>query len=543
MKPPHSIRVSLIVCIVLMCMAFGVYSFVRLNALDERRDFDLCTLVPQDVEAVFATDKLTDFIEAIDCMGCSRDHHFLYASDLFSCVKRYLRMLMEREPHGLSGQMNEMLISFHPSDLKNDQVLYCKLGLEDREMLENYIKQYGSSSFPSKTFGYRGQEISIYSLSDGRFLSLWMKRDFLVVSFQKRLVEQVIDTWKSGESLFRLENFRPAVQARQEARQSVLFLRWKNLGEKLQADSANYRDVWLEFDMKLSEEGIYCAGVAYGVSAADTCRYAFAGCHPVAGFPGVELPQSTLLHRCEALPVDMTGWQHVLSHCVSDSLTTAEGERFDHLLVAYLLEHAQGQVVSCSFSPSDSSFAKPRLVVGIALKDVGAAQRDLHTLLYDISQGQYPFYKNFSAVTGIGGMRLYRLPSGCLIAKLAADKRGQTYGYATFYQNRLLIAAEEDALAAYVKELKQKNCLERSPVYGAMVEQLSPVYDFVLMADMETMALDSLFTTGMLPSFFETHFDFFRHFQLAIQVCRVDGVICPNIVLLYRLKDAVSESS
>lgn len=76
MKPTHSIRVSLIVCIVLMCMAFGVYSFVRLNALDERRDFDLCTLVPQDVEAVFATDKLTDFIEAIDRMGCSRDHHF-----------------------------------------------------------------------------------------------------------------------------------------------------------------------------------------------------------------------------------------------------------------------------------------------------------------------------------------------------------------------------------------------------------------------------------------------------------------------------------
>lgn len=110
-------------------------------------------------------------------------------------------------------------------------------------------------------------------------------------------------------------------------------------------------------------------------------------------------------------------------------------------------------------------------------------------------------------------MRLYRLPSGCLIAKLAADKRGQTYGYATFYQNRLLIAAEEDALAAYVKELKQKNCLERSPVYGAMVEQLSPVYDFVLMADMETMALNPLLTTGMLPSFFETHFDFFRHFS------------------------------
>lgn len=54
---------------------------------------------------------------------------------------------------------------------------------------------------------------------------------FLVVSFQKRLVEQVIDTWKSGKSLLRLENFRPAVQARQEARKSVLFCVGRILGK------------------------------------------------------------------------------------------------------------------------------------------------------------------------------------------------------------------------------------------------------------------------------------------------------------------------
>ena len=182
MKPKHSIRISVTVCIILLCMGFGVYSFVRLNMVDERRDFDLYSLVPQEVEAVFATDKLTGLLENISQMECSRDNHYLYASELFSCVKRYLQLLMEKEPHGLSAKMNKMLISFHPSDLKNDQVLYCKLGFDDCTLLEDYIKRYGASGFPSKTFTYRGQDIVIYPLSDGRFLSLWMKRDFLVIS-------------------------------------------------------------------------------------------------------------------------------------------------------------------------------------------------------------------------------------------------------------------------------------------------------------------------------------------------------------------------
>lgn len=539
MKPNHSIRVSLIVCIVLVCMSFGVYSFVRLNMLDERRDFDLCTLVPQDVEAVFATDKLTDFIEEIDHMDCSRDNHFLYASDLFSCVKRYLRVLMEEEPHGLSGEMNEMLISFHPSDLKNNQVLYCKLGLEDHEKLESYIRRYGPSDFPSRTFDYRGQSISIYSLSDGRFLSLWMKRDFMVLSFQKCLVEQVIDTWKSGKSLLRLDTFQPVMHTRRDARESVLFLRWRDAGKERYVTDC--RDIWLEFDMKLAEEGIYCAGTVHGISATDTTHYAFAGRRPLEGFSGNELPRSTLLYRCGTLPAGTSDWNRLRCRLSSDSLLVAEGGHLDCLLVPYLSAHAAGKFVSCMFLSGDSLSDTPKRVLGIALKDADWAQRDMHTLLYDISQGHYPFYKSFSAVTGISGMRLYRLPSGSsLISGLAGIGEGVSYEYATFYHNRLLLSSDEAGLVMYIRALEGKDSLEYSPAFETMAEQLSPVYDVVLMADMEAMALCPSLSAGLLPAFFEAYPDFFRYFQFAVQLCRVDGAVCPNIVLLYRLKETVS---
>ena len=86
-----------------------------------------------------------------------------------------------------------MLISFHEPDTPLNQVLYCSLGSGDYELVESFIRKYCSSSFPSKFFDYRGEEISIYPMPDGRFLSAYFTSDFLAISFQKRLIEQVIE--------------------------------------------------------------------------------------------------------------------------------------------------------------------------------------------------------------------------------------------------------------------------------------------------------------------------------------------------------------
>lgn len=59
------------------------------------------------------------------------------------------------------------------------------------------MEKYCSSSFPSKYFDYKGEEIRIYPMADGRFLAAYFTPDFLVVSFQKRLIEHVIDARRS----------------------------------------------------------------------------------------------------------------------------------------------------------------------------------------------------------------------------------------------------------------------------------------------------------------------------------------------------------
>lgn len=93
--------------------------------------------------AVFATEDVAEFVMEVDELTCSRDHQYLYVSKLFSYLKQYLYSLLEDAPHGLSRQMNQMLISFHEPDNDRNQVLYCRLGNGDRALIDRFVQKYG----------------------------------------------------------------------------------------------------------------------------------------------------------------------------------------------------------------------------------------------------------------------------------------------------------------------------------------------------------------------------------------------------------------
>ena len=204
MKLRLLIPIVVVVSIVLLCTGFGVYSFLRLNSVENRQDFNLYTLVPQDVIAVLETDRMAELVEDINELNCSKDNHFLYVSELFVYLKKYLYTLVEGTPHGLSKQMNKMLISFHEPDTPMNQVLYCSLGSGDYELVESFVEKYCSSAFPSKYFDYKGEEIRIYPMATGRFLVVYFTTDFLAVSFQKTFIVQGIDARRRTKYLMYL---------------------------------------------------------------------------------------------------------------------------------------------------------------------------------------------------------------------------------------------------------------------------------------------------------------------------------------------------
>lgn len=103
------IRIIVIVSVVLVCTGFGVYSFLWLDTVERQKDFDLHTLVPQDAIAVLQTDRMAELVQDVNGLQCSEEGHFLYVSDLFTYLKKYLQTFVDDTPHGLSAQMNRML--------------------------------------------------------------------------------------------------------------------------------------------------------------------------------------------------------------------------------------------------------------------------------------------------------------------------------------------------------------------------------------------------------------------------------------------------
>ncbi len=145
MKLRTIVKIAVISSVVLLCTGFAMFSFFRLSAAEGRKDFNLYTLVPGSATVVLETDDLAGMIQEINELSCSKDRHFLYVSKLFSYLKLHLYTLLEDTPHGLSKQMNKVLLSFHEPDNDRNQVLYCSLGNGDYELVEKFIRKYCSS--------------------------------------------------------------------------------------------------------------------------------------------------------------------------------------------------------------------------------------------------------------------------------------------------------------------------------------------------------------------------------------------------------------
>ena len=476
MKLRLIIRIAVIVSIVLLCTGFGVYSFFRLNEVESQKDFNLYTLVPQSAMAVLETDRMAELVEGINQLSCSKDNHFLYASELFVYLKNYLHTLLDDTPHGLSKQMNKMLISFHEPDNPLNQVLYCSLGSGDYELVESFIRKYSSSAFPSKFFDYRGEEISIYPMPEGRFLAAYFTPDFLAISFQKRLVEQVIDARLSKKSLIDMPSFKLMHAGKNTNVEATVYVRIKSVDMGKNTDgirSQTYLGSWAEFDLKLNETAIYCSGISHGSDTTRTFINALRRQQPVEGFPGEQLPLSTFFYDCWAISdmdamCSFTAEQEYAKATYSDYIKKRDEEWMD-----FMKEHAGESIMSCLFQSKDTTDRRPCAVMSVAVKDEAQAERYLQHLLYVTPKARK--------------YRQYMLPRNTMLTQLTGITESALHTYACFYKGALLLAPDAQSLSAYIDAVENKDVLGGTSVYEEGVGSLSPYYNFAMMVDMEEM--------------------------------------------------------
>lgn len=548
MKSRLLIQAVVVVSIVLLCVGLGVHSFLRLNSVEDRQNFDLYMLVPPDATVILETDRMAELVEDINELDCSKDNHFLYVSELFVCLKNCLHTLVEDTPHGLSKQMNKMLISFHEPDTPMNQVLYCSLGEGDYELVESFVEKYCSSAFPSKCFDYKGEEIRIYSMADGRFLAAYVTSDFLVVSFQKRLIEGVIDARQSGRSLMALPSFRDMYVGKRNNVSAAVYVRMKGVDMGRTTDSLRLQvplGSWAEFDVKFDGEAIYCSGISHGADSTQVLIHALRAQQPMEdGFPGGLLPSSTFFYDCRAMSDKNVWFDFTVGQVYSTSVNSEYVKQRDEEWIAYLNEYAGESVMSCLFQSKDTLDKQPCVVVCIPLKDELAAAHRLQSLLYSTPEEKDapPIPKvvsNRSLYPKASNFLKYVLPRNTLLAQLTGVADSALYTFACFYRGNLLLAPDALSLSAYVEAVESGDVLGGMPMYEGIANSLSPTCNFAMMVDMEAMLAQPERYARLVPNFFFRQFKFFSRFVLAMQFTCTGGVLYPNIVLYYKGEEEV----
>lgn len=514
MKFRTTVKIVLVFSVVLLCTGFALYSFFRLSAASQQKDFNLYTLVPSTSSAVFMTEDVNTLVAEIESLSCGRGNDF-HISKIFSAIKRSFQSFKDDTPHGLSRQMNQILLSFHEPADEYNQVLYCRLGIGDQDLVDRFVQTHFGSTYSPKVFSYQGEKIYIYPTSEGDFVACYRSVDFLVLSYQKRLIEEVIDALRTGKSLANDTSFRSVNRLHKSASTATLYARITGMSG------------WTEFDMKLKGDFIYLSGS--GQEEADTCVVGDVFRHRtlLTGFTGNMLPATTCYFSRQGIG-EWTSLEDDSLAAQSDTLG------YDRELSRYLMENAGQELTVCSFY-LDDSLTHPVTVMRLPVAERVEAEHTLYTMAnkLPLKVGERKSTRISWLYSPDRAYPVYCFPSTALFARLSSLPASLPLLYATFYQDSLLLSADRKGLSGYMRCLERGEVLEHSSVYRSGVDRLNTSYVCMLMADLNSLSVLPHYRPSVIPLFVFSYAEFFRHFVLFAQFTYVDGKLHPHIVLKY----------
>lgn len=241
------VRITAAGALIIFFIGICIFFFSKLQAQKEDAATDLYASVPRNCTAIIETGRINNLIgELSDFRQTAHTPPIPEISPLFSLLKQNLTA---GEGKRLGKRIDKILISFHSPDTDNkNQVVYCRLLSSATEQTESLIGNV-LSPFPPKKYVYKGEEIIIYPLKDSEFIACYSSDGFLAMSYQKKLIEKVIDTRLSGKSILKDKTFTHSKDSKRVNTTASFYVRYPQT------------DKWTEFDIKLSDKTVYISGI------------------------------------------------------------------------------------------------------------------------------------------------------------------------------------------------------------------------------------------------------------------------------------------
>lgn len=249
------IKLGVVLSVVLFCIGIAFYGFARLSMADKENRVDIFEFVPKDCAGILETDNIDNFMHVFSQAAYSSQLDTLHRAGLMNDILSDLSRYSSAAAHGLSYQMNHVVISFHRPHTAMDVVAYFRIGKEGKHQLIEAVKGKHGADFIPKKETYRGKKIEIYPLSSTKYLSVYTTDGLVVVSYQKKLIEQVIDAVKDNNSL-REDSVFTSIHHPQPASFITIYGRTPSV-PLLGKESCHS---WSEYDIHLNSEVFYLSG-------------------------------------------------------------------------------------------------------------------------------------------------------------------------------------------------------------------------------------------------------------------------------------------
>lgn len=250
-------KLGMVLSVVLFCTAVGFYGFTKLTLTDKSREVNLFSLVPADCVGVLESDNINYFLNEFPQLNYSEELSRFRSPGLFNYLLGGLTEYTTNTAHGLSSKMSRMVVSFHSPGTPRDQVVYFRMGADDEKTLGDMLMQRTSGNFPPKKEKYRGKNISVYPLENGDFLAVYSEAGFYVVSYQKSLIEKVIDAREDKEKALSNDPVFAKVTQKKKAHN---FLTLYGRTPSMPFLQNNSSDCWSEFDFHMNSDVVYLTG-------------------------------------------------------------------------------------------------------------------------------------------------------------------------------------------------------------------------------------------------------------------------------------------
>lgn len=249
------IKLGVVLSVVLFCIGIAFYGFARLSMADKESRVDVFEFIPKDCAGILETDNIDNFMHGFSQAAYSSQLDTLHRAGLMNDILSDLSRYSSAAAHGLSYQMNHVVFSFHYSHTAMDVVAYFRIGKEGKHQLIEAVKGKHGADFVPKKEIYRGKKIEIYPLSSTKYLSVYTTDGLVVVSYQKKLIEQVIDAVKDNSSL-REDSVFTSIHHPQPASFITIYGRTPSV-PFLGKESCHS---WSEYDIHLNSEVFYLSG-------------------------------------------------------------------------------------------------------------------------------------------------------------------------------------------------------------------------------------------------------------------------------------------